>query len=291
MKIDYLEHFEKRIYNLLPSDDCREGVLAKSMKYSIEAGGKRVRPLLVYEFNSLCSGDADCAFPFAAGVEMIHTYSLIHDDLPCMDNDDLRRGKPANHKVFGEDIALLAGDALLTLAFETVTGDATANILSDAACRKAVSVLANYAGALGMIGGQVIDILSENLNAPIEVLREMDYKKTACLIKAACELGCISANASDELTKAASNYGECVGLAFQIQDDILDVTSSDDQLGKPVGSDSEKSKSTYVSLLGVEKCRKLVNELTQQAVNSLDKFSGDTQILRDMAYSLASRKK
>lgn len=291
MKIDYLEHFEKRIYNLLPSDDCIEGVLAKSMKYSIEAGGKRVRPLLVYEFNSLCSGDADCAFPFAAGVEMIHTYSLIHDDLPCMDNDDLRRGKPANHKVFGEDIALLAGDALLTLAFETVTGDATANILSDAACRKAVSVLANYAGALGMVGGQVIDILSENINAPIEVLREMDYKKTACLIKAACELGCISANTSDELTKAASNYGECVGLAFQIQDDILDVTSSDDQLGKPVGSDSEKSKSTYVSLLGVEKCRKLVNELTQQAVNSLDKFSGDTQILRDMAYSLASRKK
>lgn len=291
MKIDYLEHFEKRIYNLLPSDDCREGILAKSMKYSIEAGGKRVRPLLVYEFNSLCSGDADCAFPFAAGVEMIHTYSLIHDDLPCMDNDDLRRGKPANHKVFGEDIALLAGDALLTLAFETVTGNATVNILSDAACRKAVSVLANYAGALGMVGGQVIDILSENNNAPIEVLREMDYKKTACLIKAACELGCISANASDELTKAASNYGECVGLAFQIQDDILDVTSSDDQLGKPVGSDSEKSKSTYVSLLGVEKCRELVNELTQQAVNSLDKFSGDTQILRDMAYSLASRKK
>lgn len=291
MKIDYLEHFEKRIYNLLPSDDCREGILAKSMKYSIEAGGKRVRPLLVYEFNSLCSGDAECAFPFAAGVEMIHTYSLIHDDLPCMDNDDLRRGKPANHKVFGEDIALLAGDALLTLAFETVTGNATVNILSDAACRKAVSVLANYAGALGMVGGQVIDILSENNNAPIEVLREMDYKKTACLIKAACELGCISANASDELTKAASNYGECVGLAFQIQDDILDVTSSDDQLGKPVGSDSEKSKSTYVSLLGVEKCRELVNELTQQAVNSLDKFSGDTQILRDMAYSLASRKK
>lgn len=234
------------------------------MAYSLEAGGKRVRPYLVFSFNSLCGGSEESATAFACAVEMIHTYSLIHDDLPCMDNDDLRRGKPSNHKVFGEDIALLAGDALLTLAFETLTNEKTVKICGTSACCRGVSVLSKYAGATGMIGGQVIDLMSENTNAPIEVLREMDYKKTACLIKAACELGCISAGANDKQIKAASEFGECIGIAFQIQDDILDVTSSDEELGKPVGSDAENSKSTYVSLLGIEKCRELVDELTEK---------------------------
>ena len=222
---------------------------------------------------------------------MIHTYSLIHDDLPCMDNDDLRRGKPSNHKVFGENIALLAGDALLTLAFETLTNEKTVKICGTPACCRGVSVLSKYAGAVGMIGGQVIDLMSENTNAPIEVLREMDYKKTACLIKAACELGCISAGANDKQIKAASEFGECIGIAFQIQDDILDVTSSDEELGKPVGSDAENSKSTYVSLLGIEKCRELVDELTKKAVNALQGFDGDTTELEDFAYKLAKRNK
>ena len=233
------------------------------MAYSLEAGGKRVRPYLVFSFNSLCGGSEESATAFACAVEMIHTYSLIHDDLPCMDNDDLRRGKPSNHKVFGEDIALLAGDALLTLAFETLTNEKTVKICGTSACCRGVSV----------------------------VLREMDYKKTACLIKAACELGGISAGANDKQIKAASEFGECIGIAFQIQDDILDVTSSDEELGKPVGSDAENSKSTYVSLLGIEKCRELVDELTEKAVNALHGFDGDTKELEEFAYKLAKRNK
>lgn len=286
---DYLSLTEKSLFEFLPDSDCREGKLIESMKYSLEAGGKRVRPRLVFEFNEICNGNSESAVPFACAVEMIHTYSLIHDDLPCMDDDDLRRGKPSNHKVYGEDIALLAGDALLTLAFDVMTSDKTAELAGDKACRKAVSILAGYAGAIGMIGGQVIDIMSENANAPLEVLREMDYKKTACLIKSACELGCVSANADEEQIKAASKYGECIGIAFQIQDDILDVTSSNEELGKPVGSDKENSKSTYVSLLGIEKCRSLVNELTEEAVKALDVFSGDTSNLKEFAYQLANR--
>ncbi|MBU5462074.1 polyprenyl synthetase family protein [Lachnoclostridium sp. MSJ-17] len=289
MKNDYAKLTETELYGFLPSLNCRERVLIEAMKYSLEAGGKRVRPKLVFEFSRLCGGSDDAAAPFACAVEMVHTYSLIHDDLPCMDDDDLRRGKPSNHKVYGEDIALLAGDALLTLAFETISGDRAAVLAGDRACRLAAKTLASYAGANGMVGGQVIDLKSENTNAPLEVLREMDYKKTACLIKAACELGCIAANADDEQLEAASLYGECVGIAFQIQDDILDRTSTDAELGKPVGSDMENSKSTYVSLLGIERCRELVDELTKQALEALETFGADTAELRDFALSLAKR--
>lgn len=291
MTEDYAKNIENALKSCLPSTDCREKKLIDAMAYSLEAGGKRVRPYLVFSFNSLCGGSEESATAFACAVEMIHTYSLIHDDLPCMDNDDLRRGKPSNHKVFGEDIALLAGDALLTLAFEILTNEKTVKICGTSACCRGVSVLSKYAGATGMIGGQVIDLMSENTNAPIEVLREMDYKKTACLIKAACELGCISAGANDKQIKAASEFGECIGIAFQIQDDILDVTSSDEELGKPVGSDAENSKSTYVSLLGIEKCRELVDELTEKAVNALQGFDGDTKELEEFAYKLAKRNK
>lgn len=281
---------EKALFDFLPDLNCREAKLIESMKYSLEAGGKRVRPRLVFEFNALCGGNPDAAAAAACAVEMIHTYSLIHDDLPCMDDDDLRRGKPSNHKVYGEDIALLAGDALQSLAFEILTSDKTAELMGDNASRKAANTLARYVGATGMVGGQVIDLMSENTNAPIEVLREMDYKKTACLIKAACELGCISANAGEKQLKAASEYAECVGLAFQIQDDILDQTSSDEELGKPVGSDNENSKSTYVSLLGIEKCRQLVDELTESAINALEAFDKESQTLKNFALELANRK-
>ena len=185
---DYIKQTEQALYDYLPDLNCREKELIESMKYSLEAGGKRVRPNLVFSFNKLCNGKTEAAIPFACAVEMIHTYSLIHDDLPCMDNDDMRRGKPSNHKVYGEDIALLAGDALQSLAFEIMTSDKAISQSSAAACCKAVNTLAAYCGARGMVGGQVIDLINENKSAPIEVLREMDYKKTACLIKAACEL-------------------------------------------------------------------------------------------------------
>ena len=289
--VDYISLCEQSLFSFLPDSKCREKKLIDSMKYSLEAGGKRVRPSLVFEFNSLCGGCFECAMPFACAVEMIHTYSLIHDDLPCMDNDDMRRGKLSNHKVFGEDIALLAGDALLTLAFEAITCKNSVEICGADACCKAASVLAGYAGASGMVGGQVIDLMSENTNAPIEVLQEMDYKKTACLIKAACELGCISAGAGEVKVKAASEYGECIGIAFQIQDDILDVTSSDEELGKPVGSDKENSKSTYVSLLGIDECKKLVSKLTDKAVAALSAFDTDTASLKEFAFKLANRNK
>ena len=286
-----IQRIENALYGCLPDKNCREGVLIDAMRYSLEAGGKRVRPRLVLEFARLCGGSEEAALPFACAVEMIHTYSLIHDDLPCMDDDDLRRGKPSNHKVYGEDIALLAGDALLTLAFETLADDKTAELAGDRACRLAAKTLARYAGAVGMVGGQVIDLKSENTNAPLEVLREMDEKKTACLIQAACELGCIVANAGADKRRAAALYGESIGVAFQIQDDILDQTSSDEELGKPVGSDNENSKSTYVSLLGIEKCRALVDELTNQAIEALSAFDADTEALRDYALALAKRNK
>ena len=237
MKTDYISVTEKYLFDFLPNLNCKEKKLIESMKYSLEAGGKRVRPCLVFEFANLCGETAEKAAPFACAVEMIHTYSLIHDDLPCMDDDDLRRGKPSNHIVYGEDTALLAGDALQTLAFEIMSSDKTAELIGDKACRKGVNTLAKYSGAVGMVGGQVIDLMSENTKTPIETLREMDYKKTACLIKAACELGCICARADEKYIKAASEYGECIGIAFQIQDDILVVTSSNEELGKPVGSD------------------------------------------------------
>lgn len=277
---------ENALDNSLPSEDCLEAELIKAMKYSLKAGGKRVRPLLTLMFADACSGTVENALPFACAVEMIHTYSLIHDDLPCMDNDDYRRGRPSNHKVFGEDIALLAGDALLTLAFETALSQADNNNIS----AKAASVLARYAGAKGMVGGQTIDLTYENKNASVDILKEMDVKKTSALIMAACEMGCISAGADDKRISAARAFGENIGLAFQIIDDILDVTSTSSELGKPVGSDAENNKSTYVSLLGLDKCKEIANELTEKAVKSLDEFESDTSQIKEFALSLLNRK-
>ncbi len=285
----YLGMIEKALYGYLPSTDCNEGKLIKSMKYSLEAGGKRVRPRLVMEFNALCGGKNETALPFACAVEMIHTYSLIHDDLPCMDNDDLRRGKPSNHKVFGEDTALLAGDALLTLAFEVLADEKTARLAGERASRRAVNVLAKYAGCKGMAGGQMIDLISESKSVPVETIFELIEKKTGNLIQAACELGCIAANADEEKIKAASEYGKNIGYAFQIQDDILDLTSTDEVLGKPVGSDEENQKSTLVSLLGIERCKELVREYTSQAVASLYRIGGNTKALSFFAMDLAKR--
>lgn len=277
---------ENALDSSLPSESCLEAELIKSMKYSLKAGGKRVRPLLTLMFADACGGTVENALPFACAVEMIHTYSLIHDDLPCMDNDDYRRGRLSNHKVFGEDIALLAGDALLTLAFETALSQADKNNTS----AKAALALARYAGATGMVGGQTIDLTYENKNASVDILKEMDVKKTSALIMAACEMGCISAGADDRKISAARSFGENIGLAFQIIDDILDVTSTSSELGKPVGSDAENNKSTYVSLLGLEKCKEIANELTVKAVKSLDEFDSDTSQIKEFALSLLDRK-
>lgn len=262
-------------------------VMLEAMEYSLGNGGKRIRPMLTLEFCRLCGGDYKSALPFALGVEMIHTYSLIHDDLPCMDNDDMRRGKSSSHKKFGEANALLAGDSLLTLAFETVLSadlDAEKKV-------KAGLALAKAAGCSGMIAGQVMDLANEGKTVCYDAVRETDRRKTGELIKVACVLGCIAAGAEEKKIKAAEKYAENIGLAFQIVDDILDVTSDETTLGKPVGSDSENEKSTYVSLLGLEKSASFASELTAEAKSALDIFGCEGDFLSELADKLCKRKK
>lgn len=286
---DYTKIINEYLFTVLPRCNYGESVVCDAMKYSVENGGKRIRPVLTLEFCRLCGGDIQDALPFAAAIEMIHTYSLIHDDLPCMDNDDFRRGKPSCHIQFGESYALLAGDGLLTQAFSVITeSDFAKN--NPAAAVKAISVLASCSGALGMIGGQVIDLKSEGKNVGLDILQKMDELKTGALIKAAAGMGVIAANGSEEKLRAAYDYAEKLGQAFQIVDDILDVTADETQLGKPVGSDAQSGKSTYVSLLGLEKSQQLAQELTQQAIDSLTVFGQDADFLISLARSLAIRK-
>ena len=264
-------------------------VLFDSMKYSVKNGGKRVRPLLTLLFCDACGGDVKEALPLAEAVEYIHTYSLIHDDLPCMDNEDFRRGKPSNHKVYGEAMALLAGDGLLTAAFERISIWSRAGLYSAEVAVKAISELSAYAGSRGMIGGQVIDIQNEDKpDISFETLQVLDSLKTGALIEAACALGCIVAGADEEKIAAAKTFASKIGLAFQIKDDILDVTSSLEKLGKMTGSDIENGKTTYVTLLGVEKCQQMVDELTNEAMKELDAFENN-EALKEYAEYLAKR--
>lgn len=263
-------------------------VVLDAMKYSVSNGGKRIRPVLAVEFAKLCDGDIDTAINFGCAVEMIHTYSLIHDDLPCMDNDDMRRGKPSCHIAFGEDNALLAGDALLTEAFGLL---ASSKNISEKNIVKAVSFLSSYAGINGMIGGQVLDLQFENIKPTIEEILEMYSLKTCGLLKAACVLGCLSSDNYDEnKINAAIDYAENLGIAFQIQDDILDIEGDAASLGKPVGSDEKNDKSTAVKYFGLEKSKELVKEYTENAVSSLNAFTNDTETLKQIAYMLVDRK-
>lgn len=266
-----------------------QDIVRDAMLYSLQNGGKRVRPMLTLAFCTVCGGDMQAALPFACAVEMIHTYSLIHDDLPCMDDDDLRRGKPSCHKQFGEANALLAGDGLLTLAFETVT---KAEKIAPSDIVRAVRVLSSLAGYSGMIGGQIIDLLSEEKSVDYDTLHRIDKLKTGALIKAAALLGCIAAGVTDKaVLSAAETYAENIGFAFQIVDDILDVTADTQILGKPAGSDEKNEKSTFVKLLGLPKCRQLANDLTSQAISALNAMPGDTAFLCDFARKLAVRER
>lgn len=281
--MNYLYEINSALKEYLPAAD---DVVSQAMRYSVENGGKRIRPALLLEFCRVCGGDYKKAVPFACALEMIHTYSLIHDDLPCMDNDDFRRGKPSCHIAFGEEYALLAGDALLTLAFET----AMKSNLSAEITVKAAKELAKAAGVMGMVGGQVLDLQNEGKKVGVSDLQKTDELKTGELIRAACVLGCICAGADDKKIAAAEKYAHDIGIAFQIVDDILDVTSDEETLGKPIGSDEENQKSTYVSLLGIEKSRKTAEELTLNAQKALDAFDGDVSSLKDFAEKLKNRK-
>jgi len=259
--------------------------LFEAMRYSLFAGGKRIRPVLLLEFCRVCGGDIELALPFAAALEMIHTYSLIHDDLPCMDNDDFRRGLPTNHKKFGEAAAVLAGDALLTAAFELMSGTGT-----QAERRlEALHIIAVASGAFGMAGGQDIDLLLEGTNALPGHITEMYRLKTGALIRAAAEAGCVLAGAADEQRNAAVTYAACVGLAFQLSDDLLDVEGDADSIGKAVGMDAERGKRTLVSALGILKSRAQIDMLTKEAVKALSGFN-DNDFLVELAARLGKRK-
>lgn len=258
----------------------------EAAKYSAMAGGKRLRPVIVLEFCRLCGGDIEKALPFACALEMIHTYSLIHDDLPCMDNDDLRRGRPTCHKAFDEATAVLAGDGLLTAAFETAS--AAKDVPAETIVR-CIRILGENAGMNGMIGGQVLDMGAEHRKIPLDELRLLQRLKTGCLLRAACELGCAAAGATDEDTLArARAYGEKLGLAFQIEDDILDIEGDAATLGKSIGKDAASEKSTFPSLLGLEECRELAAKLTEEAVDAVKPLDGHA-FLVELARSLTGR--
>jgi len=288
-KADKIQEFAELVNagldKLLPA--AGESIVCEAMRYSVENGGKRIRPVLTLEFCRLCGGKPEDALAFACAVEMIHAYSLIHDDLPCMDNDNMRRGKPSCHIEFGEANALLAGDALLTLAFETLFNSR----LAPEKIIEAGSLLAAAAGWAGMIGGQVMDLQNEGKTVPLDDLVSTDMKKTGKLIMAAAVLGCIAAGAEENKKTAAADFAGNIGLAFQLVDDILDVTGDEAILGKPVGSDDENQKSTYISTIGIKVSQAKVIELTQKAKTALGIFGEDSAFLLNLADSLAKRNK
>ena len=262
------------------------GDLQRAMAYSLLSGGKRIRPVLTLAACRLFGGQAEKALPFACGLEMIHTYSLIHDDLPCMDDDDFRRGKPTNHKVYGEATAVLAGDSLLTAAF----GVLAQAELSPEQIVRGVACLSQAAGPAGMAGGQVLDILGEGKTLTYDEIVQIQNLKTGCMIEAAVRLGAIAAGSTPEEEEAVAEYARKIGLAFQIRDDVLDVLGDEAELGKPIGSDQENQKSTFVGLKGIEGCEALIEELTEGAIASLASFPG-SEFLCELARMLAGRTK
>lgn len=261
--------------------------LYDAMNYSLLSGGKRLRPVIGVAVCRMCGGDVNTMLPFACAVEMVHTYSLIHDDLPCMDDDDLRRGRPTNHKVYGEATAVLAGDALLTAAFETIAEHGTA--LSADRALAASACLGRAAGARGMVGGQVLDMAGEGHALSLSEVEELQRLKTGALISAAAEMGCIVAGGSEEECAAVRRYAQSLGLAFQIQDDILDVTGDEATLGKPIGSDAVSEKTTFVTLKGIDACRELVREKTNHAKAALRESFRNTDYLCALADYLVGR--
>ena len=276
----YIEGFLKDWYSRFHNEP--QAKLFDAMEYSLLAGGKRLRPVLAFEFCRMCGADWKQAAPFAAAIEMIHTYSLIHDDLPCMDNDDYRRGRLTNHKVYGEAMAILAGDALLTDAFAVAsTADLQGRHMSDA-----IGVLAECAGSLGMVGGQVLDIMSEERELSEQEVLDIQSRKTGALIRAACACGVIAGGASDAQFDAACQFAAALGLAFQIRDDMLDIIGNAQELGKAVGVD--EGKNTFVRLYGLEKCEELVQKYTNIAIDALSAFE-DTAFMTALAKSLTAR--
>lgn len=288
MSIEFVEQHRKVIEPFLEQNLPNNNKVCEAMRYSILNGGKRIRPAIMMEFFRICGGTGNAVLYFAAALECIHTYSLIHDDLPCMDNDDLRRGKPSCHMAYGEARALLAGDGLLTFAFELCSK--AKDIDSDRAVN-AIGLLAKYSGISGMIDGQELDLQGEGITMSLEQIKKMYLQKTGALIKAAAEIGCVLAGANAQKLSAARIFADNFGMCFQITDDILDVTGSTQSIGKPVGSDKKNEKATYISAVGgVDEGKAVCLMLAQKAKSALDAFGADADGLRDLADYLINRK-
>ena len=282
---EYKALIDTKLAEYFRADDMPQAGLFEAMRYSLNAGGKRIRPILVLEFCRIAGGDCDKALPVACAIEMLHTYSLIHDDLPCMDNDDLRRGKPTNHVVYGECTATLAGDALQAEAFGTILRSE----LPAEARAECARILADAVGADGMCGGQFLDMIGENKLLTADELDEINSRKTGALLIAACTMGVAAAGGNEKQSEAARRFGAAIGAAFQIRDDMLDVISTSEQLGKPIGSDAQEHKNTYMALYGADRCMKMIEKLTEVAKAALNEAFDDTAFLCDLADSMVTR--
>ena len=282
---EYRSTIDSALESYFRSAPAQLSGLAEAMRYSLLAGGKRIRPMLVLEFCRICGGDIETALPVACAIEMLHTYSLIHDDLPCMDDDSLRRGRPTNHVVYGECTATLAGDALQAEAFGSILrSELPADRKARCAC-----FLADAVGLDGMCGGQFLDMLGEGRVLSEDELTDINSRKTGALLTAACRMGVAAGGGNEAQLEAASLYGAAIGAAFQIRDDMLDVLGNEQELGKPIGSDAEEKKNTYMALYGAERCARMVEKLTAQAKDVLRGTFEDTAFLYALADSMAVR--
>lgn len=290
---EYKEIVNAHLMDFIPNIDNKSLSLYESMKYSFLAGGKRLRPVLLLASCEFAGGSIREAIPYACAVEYIHTYSLIHDDLPAMDNDDLRRGIPTNHKVYGDAIAILAGDGLLTTAFEVISKDMMLYFDSPEKMMKRVNAayqIASGAGCQGMVAGQVSDIEAENAIASNEMLEYIHLNKTAALFKASIKAGLYLGDYDDKMITDMSKYADNLGLAYQIADDILDVVGNKEELGKNTGSDEKRHKNTYTSINGLDEARRRLEELTSGAVEAIADYYDNAEFFRDLVLELAERK-
>ena len=284
-----IRQIEDILQEYLPRQRGYQKVIMEAMAYSLLAGGKRLRPMMMKETFDLFQGRSKAIRPFMAAIEMIHTYSLVHDDLPAMDNDDYRRGRRTTHVVYGEDLGILAGDALLNYAFETAFKAFVTEPEDSLLIGRALGVLSEKAGIYGMIGGQVIDVKNTGHDVKKEVLDTIYELKTSALIEASMMIGAILGGASEEEVKVTEQIARNVGVAFQIQDDILDVTSTREVLGKPVHSDEKNEKTTYVTLLGIENAAQIVRERSEKAIGLLQELPGENEFLEELLVQLIQR--
>ena len=286
-----IEQIEAILMRYLPKQEGKQKIIMEAMEYSLMAGGKRLRPMLMWETYRMFSGTSEAIYPFMAAMEMIHTYSLVHDDLPAMDNDEYRRGRKTTHVVYGEDIGILAGDALLNYAFETAVSAFSIEGIDAGNIGEALQVLAKKAGIYGMIGGQVVDVKCTGQSISGDTLDFIYRLKTGALIEGSMMIGAILGGASQEEVKTVERIASLVGLAFQVQDDILDVISTQEELGKPIHSDEKNEKTTYVTLLGIDDAKKVVEEKSEEAISLLRTLPNENPYLEELLMELIHRKK